>query len=657
MFISDTAPFLQSFFSLAGLYLFSYVVGFWGLRFTGFQTASRIHREFTRLFSGFVSIVLVYAIIKSGGNTVLLGLAIPLIFLFIQNRKKENSPYKFLPDWDLVGVHIFYLLFLFLVVYLRSYNPFTGNFNEQNIDEPIFGRFVEHLNLSGEENIFLDWYLPENQGNSFYHYFDLWGAALSGWFSGLGFYFGKYFVANPMAIILSCWAAFSFLESAGFKANLLNTLLTSSLVFFSPFNQLVQKVIFAPVYKFKIVFLIDFLNQIQIFFYEYIAHPKLAVLVILFFWALREFYLRNFQRGFLILSCIAILYSVILPPVILSITLFICVLIFRRVTTLKSALFWMLPLVSMLAFLLVFYKFSGGTTSDHRSIDWRDFFNLVSDKANQTNAIVELYITGLMAIAGAIPFLPFIFYFRMWSPRVIFSYFSNPVFQFWGITLFAGLFCKILFFVVGDSAQFWLLPYILCTIAALLWTFAKIFNQVGNLVWKVFGSLIFLLLFYQNTRTNPSIAGEKKKFFQEIISTAENGELKFAFFAGYPPEKTYPTILFSTSHPLIQITCFIRKYRPVCLTLREVPDVKNHRENLQLKTYVRNSEINLFVEGQIARGEYVSEVESKISFIRKHNINFAVLAADYQPDSVIASLLVTKFVSREGIKFCEIRKE
>ena len=273
--------FLQGFFSLIALYLVSYTLGYILIGLFKVDSKAKIHREFSRLLIGFLFILFCYSIIITAGSTIMLGLLIPIIIVVVNKLYRTTEKSSFLPEKKIVFVHLFYLWLFFLVACLFNYNPISGNIIQAEGDDLIFGRYCEHLDLTGEENIYLDWFYPSDQGNSFYHYADLWGGAIVGRFSGLGYYFGLYFVSSTFFIIIASWAAFSFLESLGYTLNFVNTLVCSTLIVLTSITKFVQIVLFAPVYKLGITPLIYFLNKLDIKVLALGLHSKIEIVLIL----------------------------------------------------------------------------------------------------------------------------------------------------------------------------------------------------------------------------------------------------------------------------------------------------------------------------------------------------------------------------------------
>ena len=105
--------------------------------------------------------------------------------------------------------------------------------------------------------------------------------------------------------------------------------------------------------------------------------------------------------------------------------------------------------------------------------------------------------------------------------------------------------------------------------------------------------------------------------------------------------------------PLLVLSSQFKVFRPVCLTMRESVREKNPFYDKPLQNMIRISEINRYVEAQIKEGAFISESESKLSFMREYEIPFAMIAPDYDPDSILGPHFNVKCISPFGWKFCE----
>ena len=265
----QTPPFFHGIITLLALYIACYFSGYILIWAVGFKTTGKIHREFTRLIAGYLALIFTFSIFITQGQTILLGLVIPLLFLIKKKNFLKGEKENPVPTGNIFIIHLLFFLIVFVSAFLHLYNPGTGNLIDPGYDCYVMARYCEHIVLSGEENIFIDWYVPASQGNSLYHYGDLWGGGFVGWFSGLKYFYGLYLVSIPFGIIIVCWAALSFIESLKIKTFWTNVFLSVSLIVLSPVSEYTQKA-----FQYLV-------NPSMISSYSLFIYPKLAIVAML----------------------------------------------------------------------------------------------------------------------------------------------------------------------------------------------------------------------------------------------------------------------------------------------------------------------------------------------------------------------------------------
>ena len=227
-------PFFIGLISLLSLHLASWFFGYFLIRLSGISPNGKAHGEFTRLLIGYLGFLLVFSVFITAGATIMSGLIIPVLFLIKSGKNWKTGAAPELPSPTTIFTHILFLTFFFTLGYLAIYNPFTGTVVKSNVDQFVYARFCEHMLATGEENIFIDWFLPVAQGNSLYHYGDLWGGCLVAWLSGLNPFYGLSLVSSPFIFVIAAWGALSFLESVGLKNWVILVPLCGLIIFLSP---------------------------------------------------------------------------------------------------------------------------------------------------------------------------------------------------------------------------------------------------------------------------------------------------------------------------------------------------------------------------------------------------------------------------------------
>ena len=322
-----------------------------------------------------------------------------------------------------------------------------------------------------------------------------------------------------------------------------------------------------------------------------------------------------------------------------------------RKADLKSVFLWIVPPVVSLGFLFLFYKFSGGTGHDSRLLSIKDFPWVNEGLPGIITVIKLAVITGLTGIAGFIPFIPFFIWEKFRRKDDSISFFNNPVTHFILAFIFSGLVCFSLLHPISDSPQFWSIAVSLGTSFLLFWIFAKLFNSTGNIPLKIYSLITIAFLFWQNKFVTFEWEGEKKEFLENVLELNNNPRLKFAVL-WLPHGKGMLSKDQNNYFPMIVLTSQVKEFRPVSLTMRETIRDSNPYFDGPIQKFIANSEINRYVESQKEKNVFISESESKLSFLREFQIPFVMVAPDYHPDSILAPHFVTKLVSPDGWKFC-----
>ena len=140
------------------------------------KTSIKIPRNlFFSIFWGSIIIVSLTAIIRTGFSSVFLLTIIPTAFIIYQKPEFEIISWREL-RMQMVAVPLIFLFFTVLMI-IAPYQSKVEN------DMPFYSKISEYLILNGIEDpyhYFNNSHLKE-QGNSAYHYFELWFNGIMGW--------------------------------------------------------------------------------------------------------------------------------------------------------------------------------------------------------------------------------------------------------------------------------------------------------------------------------------------------------------------------------------------------------------------------------------------------------------------------------------------
>lgn len=166
--------------------LFVFLTGILLLAFTGWLLSVLIfkHKQFTphHVLTGLFFLVPLYAIVLTGGQSIFTVLVLGVLlgkFLFkdrcvdVLTAVKDYQVKNCKSDWLIFSVFAF--IYFFGQYYLWNHAP-EGFVPYPDKDIAYYGRLAGYLNISGTENAVYSPFKPN--GNSLYHYGDIWLSAL-----------------------------------------------------------------------------------------------------------------------------------------------------------------------------------------------------------------------------------------------------------------------------------------------------------------------------------------------------------------------------------------------------------------------------------------------------------------------------------------------
>ncbi len=159
-------------------FFFIYTVGSF---FNSFFLQKRTTYElFQKLTIGLITVVSAYAIYNTSGKTILLLNFLLGGGLILYNKKQINL--KFFKKRIRIDKEVKYVVIALTILYVLQLNTmfsiFNGDVKLINPDYSFYSRLSEYLNISGNENSTIDYFLSSNDSVSPYHFFDLWLAAM-----------------------------------------------------------------------------------------------------------------------------------------------------------------------------------------------------------------------------------------------------------------------------------------------------------------------------------------------------------------------------------------------------------------------------------------------------------------------------------------------
>ena len=160
-------------YSVVFSFLF-YLVGFFHTSFWKFnRQQNRFNMMFLRMVLGIISITTIFAIVKTSGSSILIGIVvISLLFVYFNKDSFLKTPnFKILKtDFKVLYLYVLVLLiFNFLFFYIIYPNSFGVH-----PDYLFYGALSDYITAFGKESTYLSIYNPEQLSNKLYHFFNEW---------------------------------------------------------------------------------------------------------------------------------------------------------------------------------------------------------------------------------------------------------------------------------------------------------------------------------------------------------------------------------------------------------------------------------------------------------------------------------------------------
>lgn len=162
----------------------SYGLGAGLLRLAGWRAEEPFYTTFLRLLTGVLTVTTAYALVRTGGVSVLLPVPLLLAVVVRATRRPaaEASSPSVLPRWG--GALLLSLgmsVVVFIGQYALVYEPGAAHLQTPFQDHVYYSRLTLMLNQAGLETNSLEMVFPQFQTEQPYHYLEIWLNALLVW--------------------------------------------------------------------------------------------------------------------------------------------------------------------------------------------------------------------------------------------------------------------------------------------------------------------------------------------------------------------------------------------------------------------------------------------------------------------------------------------
>lgn len=590
---------------------------------------------FTKLLLGLFFIIIVYAIILTGFNTVLNGIILLSALYLFRKRHRVKSEAVFKNHFNFKYFKSFSIALLFGILFFVFQGMFFYNTPYNNLPHGdctgYYYKIINFLTINGVEELSKAMYFITDYKDypTPYHYAELWLAAL----------------ISKVFHVLSVESYTIAVHSILGTILALGMLSLSRLIFKSILLQ-----IFAVLFIFVSgISLYDLLPQTSSYLFAIGWNPKLIIVSIFFVWF--SILLLNKNKLFYYpLLFLPVVNIGLAPAVLTALAIFaIYSLLFKKQDYYYARSIF-IDTIIMGLFIILFYCFNSGSSA--------------SGDLNFTNIIKGLSVDKLkpIKIAGGTIFIVISLYFVYFIPIIPLLFSANRKQLFIKLTQISYHFVFFMLFSVfgliywccthpfNQSMQFFYMASLLYLNIFIFIIYAKIFELLKELKYKyfyVFNALVCLLLayniftlnktpFYKFQKLTDSYSIEylsslqqkleenKKDEFQMIayLSSEENLKDYWSAIVTSPNDICLP--MFTEDYYIINMTCFN-------IPLKDFDEINKQRilstmENNAFYKFVKKQNIKDFSQKQIEELQY--------KFIKENNIKYILL----DPNTVLPSI-------------------
>jgi len=602
------------------------------------------YRAFVSLITGLFAVIIVFAIVKTRFNTIMLA----LIFLFgIWLIKSKFYDFNIKNIKNLLLENFTRDIIILTTVSLILYIFYGALFFEYPFNKIAHGDYYYYTRLiymmveNGYENTILglDPFYVGKIGASPYHYPELWLSA---------FYFQIFNILPLISILIItqvilatvlCMGiialAREFSNSIIIKIFGLLSLFFSGLLLFEPISQTSSFIDFGNIYT-----------------------PKFSIIALFLIWYL---ILSNRKSDFfyfplLILPVINIATA---PSILTALSLYFLVkAIFSK--TFKSFFYRFIDILIIAVFIAAFYLLQPKIPAANLNIR-----EIIEVNLHDPMQIIKTFVGGNIIFFSLyiwffFPFLAYIFYAKLNKKEDFDSKFKD-IFLFWGILFFTGLIIWNLTNPMHDSLQFHLLPVYMFTNLLIFISFIIVYNKINDFkplikyIFMVFWIVIISINFLQL----------RSKAFFRYYNIADYYSLEYLEKISMLVPKSYKSAIGVLSSPVEIRTSFnaqmywismppldnlFANVVMINLTADEYVILSDDLKILKrANNFINSSPFNKF-SLQNDPQNVLNKDSLRLEFIKKNNIKYLIVKDQREISSIlmeITKLIVFDPVSKE----------
>lgn len=578
---------------------------------------------FGKFLLGLTTFVIIVAICATKGRTILLGLLIPALGLYLSHRKNvsntliatSNSIIEDnckLPHFYLCSLLEIFLisLFIFSVKFYFIYSsygiPITPHpdlvFNAKN---------SYYLLTYGIETINLEYIFPKDNNNYPYHYYELWLNA------GITFLYKSTSLWNLVLITfpiinLTIWVGLCAIYDSFTPISLTGKVTSALFLLFTGF--------FLNDFHY-----LDFLSALGVFARNLFNYPKLGSIYLFLILSILFFTRQKHEKGLYCLLVLPLLFISTAPSILLAVFIYSFIQYFLSIKKKKKFISTALASLTIVSFIALFYYIFGSKgvhLNEATKIDTSLFDTVIVKTA------INIFVGTSLQI------------FILYAPIVI------PLFFFFKVNWKVSLI---------KYNSLWLIP-IIYTLSLLSWACLNFMLDAVQLFSNITISLLNISCFIAVVAVNKYLHGIQKAIFTSFIFIMIATSCIYTFkdlnnhllnsptyiktiyqkVKGLNPigiyiqdKAAYNSVFAKNSNFAalgLYLSSFGSAYHTISLSVFDIPLSANERYYNSEREMVESTTFYKYVQRQKEKSQFNNITQSQIDFIDEYNIDYLIVA-------------------------------
>lgn len=600
----------------------SFIVGYLILLPFKLKRVNSFLDVFIRIIIGIVTIVFVFAVLKTHGRTIMLPALIPVLLLIKGYQKEylskiEQNQYSVLK----LILTVFCTALFFSGIAFHTYDIKNDFFALPHPDYLFYGKVSAYIWNTGIESSIIDYVNPLENKPIRYHYFELWLNAI----------YSNLFKTNTVQYLMTVTYPFFFsLVFIGFlclyerliKSNLKFILLLS---FFS---------IFTSGVFFNWFQNISLLSDSKLFSLNSLSYYKLSIIYTFLFISILGF--KEHKKNYLyILSGVlflGILYIPVMPAVFMGYCIFIGLSVLRN----KKLLNKQFLLINLLIFIVAVFIFLFYTS-----------FNKSNDTSSFQIDLLSYLKTSINIFGGGL-LMTIIIYF-IYIPFALWNIWKSKDFDylFFIISIIAsGLFCWAAIHHLNDAVQLYSNIAVSLLNISLAYNLSFfIINKRASLVKQSLIVLFWGVFIFNNIneviskRVEVNIDKNRTNIINRIKQLNPNG-------VSIKSSKDYSSI-FSKNENFSVLASYLvfidPKYHPISLSVFDIP-ITNAKDEKAVKKAI----FYKYVMRKKEHNEFTTIEQAQLDFIKEYHIEYLITTDKVQLNDQLKQLVKEELIDEKS---------